>query len=73
MNEDQIIGMGLTPKATYGGMVVSFTCAATGDYVWPIEVLTDLLSVIQRRANSLVAERNRKLRALFAPQSKAGA
>ena len=69
-SEDTIIGMGLTPQATYGGNVVSFTSPATGDYVWDVEALTGVLGVIQRKANKLVAERNRKLRALFASQSK---
>lgn len=69
-SEEQILEMGLLPKATYGGNVVSFTCAETGDYVWDIEVLVDALSLIQRRANKLVADRNKKLRELFSQQSK---
>lgn len=69
-SEDQITSMGLTSKAIYGGKVVSFTCAATGDYVWSIEVLNDVLPLIQRKANKLVEERNRKLKQLFNKQSK---
>lgn len=67
--EDQIIEMGLRPKATYGGKVASFTCADTGDYVWSIDVLADVLPLIQRRT---ITERNKKLKALFAAQSKGG-
>ena len=69
-SEDQIRSMGLTPKATYGGKVVSFTHPSTGDYAWGVEALTDILSLIQRRANRLVAQRNKKLSALFAAQSR---
>ena len=68
-SEDQIRSMGLTPKATYGGKVVYFTHPSTGEYAWGVEALTDILSLIQRRANKLLAERNKKLDALFAAQS----
>lgn len=69
-SEEQILAMGLTPKATYGGNVVSFTCSETGEYVWGIEVLTDILILAQRKANKIIAERNNKIRKLFALQSK---
>lgn len=69
-SEKQVVEMGLKPKAIYAGNVVSFTCADTGDYVWGISVLNDVLPLIQRRANALVSKRNEKLAALFRAQSK---
>ena len=49
---DQIRPFGLEPYAVYGGIVYSFKCAATGDYVWDADLLDQIFLAAINAANA---------------------